>query len=90
MTSAHFLLLRAGEFTVGNKTSYDVETLLRLQDVALRIMQTDDEYVALHLRKSKTDQYRRGVVLYVGHALHKVCAVWALKANLRIQHSRPS
>lgn len=38
MTSAHFLLLRAGEFTVPYITSYDVETLLRLQDVALDIM----------------------------------------------------
>ena len=49
MTTAHFLLLRAGEFTVPSTTSYDAETLLRLQDVALHTTQTGDEYVALHL-----------------------------------------
>lgn len=49
VTTAHFLLLRAGEITVTSKTSYDVETLLRLQDVNLHTTQTGDEYVALHL-----------------------------------------
>lgn len=89
LTTAHFLLLRAGEFTVTSKTSYDIETLLRLQDVNLHTTQTGDEYAALHLRKSKTDQQHRGVVLYVGHAHHTVCAVCALKINLRLQHARP-
>ena len=65
MTTAHLLLLRAGEFTVKSNTSYDVGTLLRVQDVTLHTTPTDDEYIALHLRKSKTDQQRRGVVLYV-------------------------
>ena len=90
MTTAYFLLLRAGEFTVTSKTSYDVETLLRLQDVNLHTTQNgDDQYIALHLRKSKTDQQHRGVILYVGHAHHNVCAVCALKTNLHLQHARP-
>ena len=88
MTSAHFLLLRVGVFFVPNKPSHDIETLI--QDVTLHIMQTGDEYVALHPRKSKTDQQQRGVVLYAGHAPQKVCADCALKTNLRIQHARPS
>lgn len=90
MASAHFQLLRVVGVSVPNKTSYDIETLFRLQDIALHIMQTVDEYVALHLLKSKTDQQQREVVLYAGHALHKVCAVRALKTNIRIQHARPS
>ena len=89
MATAHFLLLRAGEFTVTSNTSYDVGTLLRVQDVTLHTTPTGDEYIALHLRKSKTDQQHRGVVLYVGHAHHIVCAVCALKANLQIHHTRP-
>ena len=89
MTTAHFLLLRAGEFTVTSNTSYAAETSLCLQDVSLHTTQTGDEYVALHLRKSKTDQKHRGVVLYLGHAHHTVCAVCALKTNLQIQHARP-
>jgi len=88
VTTAHFLLLRAGEFTITSKTSYDVQTVLRLQDVTLHTTQTGDEYVVLHLRKSKTDQQHRGVVLYVGHAHHTVCAVCALKTNLHLQHAR--
>ena len=89
MTTAHFLLLRAGEFTVKSNTSYDVGTLLRVQDVTLHTTPTDDEYITLHLRKSKTDQQRRGVVLYVGHAHHTVCAVCALKNTLQLHHTRP-
>ena len=88
MTSAHFLLLRVGVFFVPNKPPHDIETLI--QDVTLHIMQTGDEYVALHPRKSKTDLQQRGVVLYAGHAPYKVCADCALKKNLRIQHARPS
>ena len=89
MTTAHFLLLRVGEFTIKSKTSYDIETLLRLQDVNLHTTHTGYEYVALHLRKSKTDQQHRGVVLYAGHTAHTVCAVCALKTNLKIKHARP-
>jgi len=89
VTTAHFLLLRAGEFTVTSKTSYDAETLLCLQDVSLHTTQTGDEYVALHLRKSKTDQQHRGVVLYVGLAHHTVYAVCTLKTNLHLQHAHP-
>jgi len=89
MTTAYFPLLRTGEFIVPSKTSYDAKALLRLQDVTLHTSQTGDEYVALHLRKSKTDQQHRGVVLYLGHAHHTVCAVCALKINLQIQHASP-
>ena len=87
MTTAHFLLLRASGFTVQTNTSYDVGTLLRVQDVTLHTTHTNDVYIALHLRKSKTDQQRRGVVLYVGHAHHTVCAVCTLKNTLQLHHT---
>ena len=90
MASAYFLLLGAGEFTVQSNTSYDAETLLCVQDATLHNTLTGAEYIALHLRKSKTDQQHCGVVLYVGHAHHNVCAVCPLKANLHLHHTRPN
>ena len=89
MTTAHFLLLRAGEFTVSSHTSHKGGPILRVQDVALQTAPTGDEYISFHLRQSKTDQQHRGVVLYVGHAHHAVCAVCALKVILRLHHKRP-
>jgi hypothetical protein len=46
------------------------------------------EYLALHLEKSKTDLYDKGITLYTGHSKHVVCAVCAMKHNFCIQHSR--
>ena len=88
MTTAHFLLLRAGESTVKSHTSNNVGPLLRVQDCAIHTTPTGDEYISLYLRQSKTDQQHRRVVLYVGHAHHTVCAMCALKANLQVHHAR--
>ena len=44
MATAHFLLLRAGEFIVQSNTSYDAETLLRVQDATLHNTATGAEY----------------------------------------------
>lgn len=50
---------------------------------------TGDEYISLHLCQSNTDQQHGGGVLYVGHAHHAVCAVFAVNANLQVHHARP-
>ena len=81
MTTAHFLLLRAGEFVVTDSS----QTIPSLNDIELKRSHDDKEYMALKITKSKTDQKREGFILYAGHSKHKVCAVCAMKENLRIQ-----
>ncbi|XP_069133242.1 uncharacterized protein [Argopecten irradians] len=51
---AFFGFLRCGEFTVG--TSFDYTQHLCVSDLIV-----SDEYVMLHLKKSKTDPFREGV-----------------------------
>ncbi|XP_020915484.1 uncharacterized protein LOC110252970 [Exaiptasia diaphana] len=81
MTTAHFLLLRAGEFVATDPS----QTIPSLNDIELKRSNDDKEYMALKITKSKTDQKREGFILYAGHSHHKVCAVCAMKENLRIQ-----
>ena len=82
MTLAHFLLLRAGEFVVTDPS----QTILSINDIEIKLTKDNQEYIALNIRKSKTDQANHGIRLYTGHTNHKVCAVCAMKANLRVQH----
>lgn len=86
MTTAHFLLLRAGEFV----TTDSSQTVPSICDLQLETSPEGQEYMALHISKSKTDQKRQGVTLYTGHANHKVCAVCAMKSNLRQQRTVPA
>jgi len=83
ITTAHFLLLRASEFTITDSHSDDIPLLLK--DATICITSDGDEYLALRIKKSKTDQKGEGIVLYTGHTQHKVCAVCAIKSNLQLQ-----
>lgn len=78
MTTAHFLLLRASEFTVTDPSA-STDTLLYIRDVSLNITPTGEEYLTLTV----------GVVLYTGYAKHAVCAVCAMKSHLCLQKKRP-
>ena len=89
MTTAHFLFLRASEFTATDPPSPATEAPLCIQDVAIQTTLTGEEHLSLHIRKSKTDQVQQGVWLYTGHSKHTVCAVCAMKKNLKVQRNRP-
>jgi len=84
MTLAHFLLLRAGEFVVTDPS----QTILSINDIEINLTEDRREYIALNIQTSKTDQASHGITLYTGHANHKVCAVCAMKANLRVQRQQ--
>lgn len=84
MTMAHFLLLRASEFMITDSS----DPMLTLSDVNITTTANNDEYLALHVKTSKTDQKRQGVTLYTGHAKHTVCAVCSMKSNIHLQRLR--
>ena len=86
MTTFHFLLLRANEFFITDSSSQ----LLRISDVELKMSSNGEEYMVLHVKQLKTDQERRGVLLYTGHSKRlRLCAVHAMKSKLqqRADHS---
>ena len=86
ITSAHFLLLRASEFTVTDTPVPN--SILCISDAQVTSTTDGDEYLALTIKKSKTD-FGKGVVLYTGHTKHPVCAVCAMASNLKLQRLRP-
>jgi len=83
---AHFLLLRAGEFVV---TDFSRVTLCA-NDLHINTTSDGHEYMSLRIAQSKTDQNRQGFTLYTGYSKHSVCAICAMKANLRIQNQLKS
>ena len=88
VTTAHFLLLRAGEFTIPKSELFDPSRHLTLGDIDLRVAPDSREYLTINLKHSKTDQEGQGVLLYLSHSKHKVCGLCAMKANLTLQRHR--
>lgn len=84
ITTAHFLLLRAGEFVVTDSS----QVVPTISDVNIKKTLDGQEYMTLYINKSKTDQKQEGIVLYCGHASHKVCAVCSMKKNLQLQNQQ--
>ena len=81
ITTGHFLMLRAGEFTIPSNVSFDASSHLTATDAKLHSSSDDMEYLTLHIKRSKTDQRGQGVTLNTGHSGHPVCAVCAMKQN---------
>lgn len=67
-----------GEFTVPRPTAFYPTSHLTVADMQIKTSPEDEEYVALRLKTSKTDQFRRGHVLYAGHSNHRICPVCTL------------
>ena len=85
ITTGHFLMLRAGEFTVPSNEEFDTSSHLTAADAKLHTSSDGMEYLTVHIKRSKTDQRGQGVTLYTGHSGHRVCAVCAMKKNLAIR-----
>lgn len=84
ITTGHFLMLRASEFTVPSCDLFDASIHLTVADANLHSSSDGSEYLTLRIKQSKTDQRRQGVTLYTAHSDHPVCAVCAVKAKLAI------
>ena len=71
-----FGFFRSGEITVPSLNSFDPSTHLGWGDVSLDNV-LDPTMLKVHLRKSKTDQLKKGVDVYIGKINGSLCPVGA-------------
>lgn len=70
MVVATFALLRTGEFAVDNKTNYDPIKTLYMSNIRLvEDKNGNPSYFVLKLKVSKTDIFRQGVDVTIGHGV---------------------
>ena len=75
-TICFFGFFRAGEITVPMASSFDSAVHLTWGDVAIS---DDDAMLRVFLKRSKTDQYGRGVEIFVGRTGDNLCPVEAVR-----------
>ena len=80
--SRSLVLLRSGELTVPEGTSYNQDTHMSLEDVAVD-NKKDPQMLQVRLKTSKTDPYRRGIDVYIGRTENKLCPVTTVLAYLK-------
>jgi hypothetical protein len=81
-----FGFLRSGEFTTNGK--YDPKIHLSLADVSVD-QRTNPRVLLLHIKASKTDQFRVGHTVRMGATDSSVCAVRATVQYLRVRGGIP-
>ncbi len=86
--TAFFAFLRVGEFTVPSANGYDPAVHLNLGDVAFN-HPSKPTMARITIKKSKTDQLREGVDLFVGKTASPLCPVGALLDFLRVRGKSP-
>ena len=85
---AFFEFLRVSEFTVPCHDTYDPGTHLSLDDISLD-NRDNPRLIAVFIKQSKTDPFRKGVTLYLGATNHPVCPVTGVLPYLAIRGSHP-
>ena len=85
---AFFGFFRLGELLVESPTKYDPSTSLSWGDVAV-----DDKnspsMVRIHLKRSKCDQFGKGVDIIIGRTDTLICPVAALVAYIALRQDQP-
>ena len=77
----YFGFLRSGEITVPSEAAYDQSVHLNMSDIAIDSIASPSS-VRVSIKASKTDQFRRGVDIYVGKTNNPICPVEALTAYI--------
>lgn len=77
-----------GEITVPSDGAYDPASHLSFRDVAIG-NPSEPTMVQIHLRQSKTDQFRQGVDVFVGRTWDDLCPVAAVLAYLAVRGASP-
>ena len=80
--------MRSGEFTLTSTTAFNPTCHLSVQDVAID-SHSNPTLVQLHLKQSKTDQFRQGAFIYLSRTGTDLCPVSALLAYLAIRGDAP-
>ena len=77
----YFGFLRSGEVTVPSEASYDSSAHLNMADIAIDNAESPST-VKIRIKASKTDQFRKGVDIYLGRTHNPLCPVEALLAYI--------
>ena len=77
-----------GELTVSSDSSFDARSNLTFDDLALD-RPANPKIVRIHLKQSKTDQFRQGVNIFIGRTGDNLCPVTALLAYLAVRGRGP-
>ena len=80
--------LRSGEITVPSLQAYDSDGHLSVGDVALDSLSAPS-VCQVHIKASKTDPFRKGVLVYLGASGDRLCPVAALAAYLVVRGQSP-
>ena len=83
-----FLFYRSGEITVEQKNLYDSSCHLSYSDLTVN-NPSDPSIISLLIKKSKTDQGRKGEKVYLGTMGDSQCPIAALQAYLSVRESNP-
>ena len=76
--------LRAGEITVPSEAGYDSSVHLNMGDIS--VDNADNPTVVKEkIKASKSDQFRKGVDIFVGRTYNQLCPVEALMAYVAVQ-----
>ena len=85
---AFFGFLRLGELTVPSDNDYDPQTHLGLADITFD-HPTRPSSMAVLIKQSKTDPFRKGVTLSLGRTFSKLCPVAAMATYITQRGQRP-
>ena len=85
---AFFGFLRTAEFTLPSVNSYDKGCHLCFEDIAVDNVECPG-HLFVKIKQSKTDPFRQGVTIVLGHTGKLLCPVAATLAFLAIRGSRP-
>ena len=79
-----FAFLRSGEFTLKQGERFDPKWHLSVNDVATDNL-SKPTVLQIHIKGSKTDQWRQGAFLVVGHTNSHICPVKAVLAYMAVR-----
>ena len=76
--------LRSGEATVPTQAAYDPAIHLSIADVSVDAA-SEPRTVIVHIKASKTDQFRQGVNVFLGRTDNELCPVAAMLAYIAVR-----
>ena len=83
-----FSICGSGKITVKRENLYDPSCYLSYSDLAVD-MPSNPSILSMLIKKSKTDQGRKGTKVYLGRTGDSLCPIAALEAYLSVKGSSP-
>ena len=83
-----FGFLRYGELTVPSESAYDEGAHLNFRDISVDSF-ANPQVLQVAIKRSKTDPFRTGVMIYIGRTNCELCPVAAVLAYMRRRGPSP-